>query len=589
MNINYFSIDTLRKIIHLIGKKGIAWLVAGIVALFTLVGVEYSIAIYIQLLLAKIDLIEVEKVNTFLTPLLDLPFSTICLLLVVISVFRSVGMFFLPQSARVFSQLVNTRLRFITIYEILKSPQGNLVQSSKVHHLFGEVFPKTGQFINNTVSTIAMFLQACILSLVLIYTAPKEAAIGITGMAIVGLFIKFVQGKILGIASGVISEQFEISKSIEKICRNHLLIKIYKTENKEYNFLANRNVYFFNHIARSGMVGEFSSTLPFLFGITLVAAIIYISHEHFLTAGATLVTFLYLFLRLAQQLGNAVNCLSSSLIVFPQFKESMEYILNFNKEELEEAYRPSDELKAFKKNHSEVPFFLDHKSSQKKETVAPEIIFNNVSFSYDNNEKVFSNINLKINSNEVFGIMGKSGSGKSTLLKLLLGIETATEGEITLNSMTPKTFQDLHYSSIGYAGAKPYMTIGSVEKNLSYGNEDGFTKEELNYLLNFFDLQQLIEGNGRSVTIDENEGGLSTGQLQRLSLIRALLRKPKLLILDEATANLDEKNKHIILDKIRNLRESMTIVIVSHDPEVIKVCDNFISLEDSHQFSQAYL
>lgn len=207
----------------------------------------------------------------------------------------------------------------------------------------------------------------------------------------------------------------------------------------------------------------------------------------------------------------------------------------------------------------------------KYDDIIPEINIKNLTFSYDNNKNIFNNFNLTIPNNIITGISGCSGKGKSTLIKILLGLYTY-EGEITIDNINIKDFDYTYYYNniISYVGQEPVLYSGSIYKNLiSNLDEKDIDSELLNYLIEKLNITNLI---------DNNSNELSGGEKQRLSICRAFLRKPKILLLDEPTSSLDFNNENKVLELIKEVNDiyKITVIMVSHSRNAISICDKII-------------
>lgn len=201
--------------------------------------------------------------------------------------------------------------------------------------------------------------------------------------------------------------------------------------------------------------------------------------------------------------------------------------------------------------------------------IIPSISIKNLSFSY-NNTKIFDNYNININNNVITGISGSSGKGKTTLIKILLGSYTY-DGDIFIDNINIKDFDYNYYytSLISYVGQEPVLYSGSIYQNLiSNINEEDIDKNLLN---------NIIEKLGIKIT-DNNI--LSGGEKQRISICRALLRKPKILLLDEPTSALDSNNNNNFINLLKEFNKSYktTIIMITHNEKVLNICDNIIYL-----------
>lgn len=191
--------------------------------------------------------------------------------------------------------------------------------------------------------------------------------------------------------------------------------------------------------------------------------------------------------------------------------------------------------------------------------------FDKVSFRYFNSEeKIFDNINLLIKKGTHNIITGPNGSGKSTLLGLIAGVFYANSGKITTSS-----------NKFGYIGATPLIFTKSLRENLLYGNDLIISDEKLIDELKKFDTFKEESSYNLDRTISNKN--LSSGQMQKIAFIRALLNDIDTLILDESTANLDEKSRNAVFKILKN--NNITIINSTHDPEMFDSIDSHIRIE----------
>jgi ATP-binding cassette subfamily B protein len=211
------------------------------------------------------------------------------------------------------------------------------------------------------------------------------------------------------------------------------------------------------------------------------------------------------------------------------------------------------------------------------------IKFINVNFSYSSNKKtILKNINLTIKKNESIGIFGSSGSGKSTLLNIMCNLLAPTTGQILLDNKPLDQISSAYQKKIGYVSQKTTLIEGSIIENIIFGIEE----KDYNYKLfddavKKSDLKSFLSElpDGKNTYIGEKGSRLSGGQQQRIGIARALYKDPEILILDEATSALDENSENEILNTIKNLKNKLTIVIVSHKKSIFIGCDKIYKLD----------
>jgi ATP-binding cassette subfamily B protein len=206
------------------------------------------------------------------------------------------------------------------------------------------------------------------------------------------------------------------------------------------------------------------------------------------------------------------------------------------------------------------------------------IHFHNVSFSYPSGKEVLKNINFELQRGKTYAFVGPTGGGKTTTASLTCRLYDATKGTILLDGKDIRSYTPCERASkIGFILQDPILFSGTVRDNILYGNSEcgALTNEELEHELNDAQLFNLLKGfeNGLDTLIEMTGDSVSLGQKQIIAFMRAILRKPELLILDEATANIDtvtEKQLEIIL---RNLPQSTTKVIIAHRLNTIENAD----------------
>ena len=214
-----------------------------------------------------------------------------------------------------------------------------------------------------------------------------------------------------------------------------------------------------------------------------------------------------------------------------------------------------------------------------------------VSFSYLDT-KVLDNINLEFKKDEMTAIIGKSGSGKTTILSLLLRFYEANDGEI-LNGETNIIKYPLNAwrKNIAYLQQEAALFDDTIRNNLVYGIDRACTDEELNSVLKEVDLLDTINSmpNGLDTVITEGGNSLSGGEKQRLSIARLLLKQPKIVLIDEATSNLDNISENKVKMAFEKLRKNRIVIIVAHRLSTIKNVDKVVIVEDGKVVEQGKL
>lgn len=221
----------------------------------------------------------------------------------------------------------------------------------------------------------------------------------------------------------------------------------------------------------------------------------------------------------------------------------------------------------------------------KLDNIKGNIEFKKVEFKYNSN-KLFENLTFKVEPNKMIAIVGKSGEGKSTILKLISKSYSANSGEIlidnhNINDLSEETIKN----SISVVSQSPYIFNLSIKENIKLANSNA-TDNEIIEVCKKAQIHDVITSmkDGYNTLVGENGVILSGGQKQRIAIARALIKKSKIILLDEATSSLDNNNQEKIKNVIKDLASDHTIIIVAHRLSTIVDSDN-IFIIDKHKIS----
>jgi len=204
--------------------------------------------------------------------------------------------------------------------------------------------------------------------------------------------------------------------------------------------------------------------------------------------------------------------------------------------------------------------------------------FQDVSFSYPNGKEVLHKVNFELERGKTYAFVGPTGGGKTTTASLISRLYDATKGKIYLEGKDIRTYTPEERSQkIGFILQEPFLFSGTVRDNILYGNlvYKSFSNEQLSEAISKAGLESLLERfeHGLNTKIQTTGDGISLGQKQLIAFIRAVLRKPELLILDEATANIDTVTEQLLEEILRRLPASTTRVIIAHRLNTIENAD----------------
>ncbi len=220
-----------------------------------------------------------------------------------------------------------------------------------------------------------------------------------------------------------------------------------------------------------------------------------------------------------------------------------------------------------------------------KSAVSPiikgDIDINNVSFGYDNGNDVLTGVDIHIREGEFIGLVGKSGVGKSTLINLIMRMYDVEDGSICIDGIDIRDIsQDALRSQMGVVLQETFLFAGTVYQNIAYAKPDA-TREDVIAVSKLAGCHSFIVKlqDGYDTKVGEKGYSLSGGERQRIAIARALLRDPKILILDEATASLDTETEKQIQDALRNLSKNRTTIAIAHRLSTLRNATRLVVLD----------
>lgn len=325
-----------------------------------------------------------------------------------------------------------------------------------------------------------------------------------------------------------------------------------ETEKKFIKFI--KSVFKYGYV--NNLQGSLKNTVKGIFGIFILWIGAYLALKGDITVG-TLISFnalLAYFIEPIERMINLQPQLQSAMVAADRLGEILDLELEKSK----------DEDKKINPN-----------------TLLGNINFKNIDFRYGTRQLVLKNINMDIKPGEKIALVGESGSGKTTIAKLLMSFYNTEKGEIIINNYNIKDInKEALRDKMSYISQDSFFFSGSIKENLQFANEDA-TYEEIIEVCKQAQIHDFINSLPLryETPLEEKGTNLSGGQRQRLAIARALIKKPEILIMDEATSNLDSITEKAIEKTIEECTKNVTTIIIAHRLSTIMRCDRIYVMD----------
>ena len=521
------------------------YLVALAVGFLTFV-VEVSFVYVLQGFLVSIGLLPV--VQTFLPSWYPQGILASSLIFSLFGFLRAVSAFlryFLTGiTSQAFMRHQRTKILEYSIYNSSK------LSMHEVASVFGDRIANASYVLNKLSDLTIIVTSLICLSLFGLRLAPIELFLGCFLLFCIVLPLSKFNHIIARVGESLTRTTVNVNATILIAIKNNFFLKVHGLVEQEIK----RGTEYLRRYEKEfriyQWIGALRSVIPSFVGILLVAAISFISIQFIHTPAMKLVSFFYIFIRLAQGASDAYSAIGEVLLHRISLKIIFDWSNLLDKLRQEPSHSSNRGLKATTATLDRVEYKVS-----------------GLGFEYEPGVRIFSDLSFTLKKGEILLIRGPSGVGKSSLLAILMGVNPPTTGAIYLNDQPLEKNVGALQNSLAFVGPEPFLKPGTIRENLLYGhpNPESVSTETILQALEVCHMRELISAYKEGVDEYLYEfAQLSTGQKQRLSLTRALLRKPQLLVLDEATANLDKDTEEDIIRSLTPLMKEMTVVIVSH-------------------------
>jgi len=552
-----------RDLVAFVGGRTVAYLLLSVVAGFALFCVEVGFTYALQSFLLLVGI----ATRTTLQPPGWLPHShaaAIISAVFVLSVLRGALLwaqtYMRSAAGERFSTLQRSRILRWAFYS-----QG--AASSHITSLFGERATQAGDWVRQAVTGLNLSTLSVFLLVALFYVQPYLTLAVVGVMLVLMTPVRFMNRRIRLSGKGVVAEWEATYRRLVLGIKNLLLLRIYGLEEaEERQASASLRSYLRHYLAFHTSAALFT-TIPQTLGVTLSCVLLWLTRSHLQLTAGLLLAYFYLLLRLLQNSAPLGQAFANAAFQWPQFSDMYRW--------WRAEYLPS--------SAGTVPPALS-REPEPPSAAAVGWRCREIGFTYPGAaQPVLSGLSFDIVPGSAVVITGPSGSGKSTLLNVLLGELAPRDGRVDLivdGRVAPLAdCKPRLLPMVGYVGAESFLIDGTIRENLLYGVHHRPSEGELVDALRTAEcafIDDLPRGLDHRLT--EQGAGLSSGQKQRLSLARALLRRPSVLVLDEATANLDVGTEDKLVDTLAQLKGGMTIVAVTHRQPLLRLADQVLAL-----------
>lgn len=357
----------------------------------------------------------------------------------------------------------------------------------------------------------------------------------------------------------------KVDTKVEEMLRNHNIVKVFNSEDKILKEFNKENDLLADSTWKSNFIGGIMHPIMMLIGNLSYVVIAFLGGL-FVIQGKITVGNIQSFITYAKNFTNPIGSLASIMTELESMISASERVEDYLSEEEE------------KKVENPVPL----------NNVQGNITFDHVKFGYDENKIIIKDFTAHIESGKKIAIVGPTGSGKTTLVKLLMRFYDVNSGNILIDGVNIKEVERTSLrKNIGMVLQDTWLYSGTIMENIRYGRLDA-TDDEVITSAKEAQVHHFIQTlpDSYNLEINEETSNISEGQKQLLTIARAILKNPKILILDEATSSVDTRTEELIQKAMDTLMKGRTSFIIAHRLSTIKNADLILVLKDGDIIEQ---
>ena len=238
-------------------------------------------------------------------------------------------------------------------------------------------------------------------------------------------------------------------------------------------------------------------------------------------------------------------------------------------------------LPVFEKIKTEFEKTQERKKNKEELSFIKNIFLKKINFNFNEKKVIIKDISLCINKGECIGIIGESGTGKTTLINIIMGLIKPIDGSIEVDGIKKNLNSDNWYKKISHIPQDIFLLNDNIRNNIAFGNNKNIDDNKILNIINKVRLDNFLKNqeNGLDTYIGDKGSKISGGEKQRFAIARALYKDSELLIFDEPTSALDQDNALGIMELIKSLQKNKTIIIISHNKDLINFADKIFNLD----------
>jgi subfamily B ATP-binding cassette protein MsbA len=488
--------------------------------------------------------------------------AVICILIVIFILLKNLFLYLAIYFLTPVRNLIVNDMRTKMYQKILGLPIGYFNEQKK-----GDIMSRLTNDLTDVESSVINLLETLFrepVTIILFFAymvilSPQLTFFLILFLPVSGLIIGRIGRSLKRISTRAQEKLGEILSTIEETIGGIRVIKAFNAEKKQFQKFDTQNDELLTLKNRVIRRRDMASPVSEVLGITAVVCVLWyggrlVLHNSFLDPGDFL-AYIFIFSQVIQP----IKSLSAASYNIRKGAASIERIEHLVAEDIsiKEVAQPVS-LKEFKNN----------------------IEFKNLSFFYGN-KVVLDDINLKIEKGRTVALVGSSGAGKSTLVDLIPRFHDASKGELLIDGIDIKNYslKSLRHQ-MGIVTQEPILFNDTIANNISLGMENA-TEEQIENAARIANAHDFIirKERGYQTTIGDRGNKLSGGEKQRITIARAVLKNPPILILDEATSSLDTESEKLVQDAINNLMTNRTSIVIAHRLSTIRDADEIIVLQ----------